>query len=54
MLPNGDALAAVIPVSATFHGFLSAITAASVRAARQLTCWPLICEFNLTVMVSFS
>lgn len=54
MHPDGDALAAVIPVSATFHGFLPTIKTASVRAARQLTYWPLMCESNLTVMVGSS
>lgn len=54
MHPNGDALAAVIPVSAIFHFILPNTINASARAARQLTYWPLICESNLTVMVGSS
>ena len=34
---NGDAVAAIMPVSATIHGFTPGIAPASVRAARPMT-----------------
>ena len=50
---NGDVLATAMPVSAAFPGFSLGITSAPVRAARQMTYWPLRNESNRTVMVGF-
>ena len=53
MRPNGDALTAGMPVSATFRGFSPGTTTASGRAARRWTCWARMCGSNLTAMVGF-